>query len=69
MCLVVENKDRFRSSKNWIHDLKEITDTLVKLSVASTGHGWVVPTVDFGNVISLDVGYFVHCQVASKGHL
>lgn len=37
-----------------------MTDTLIKLSVTSTGHGWVVTTVHFGNVVAFNVGYLVH---------
>lgn len=45
------------------------THALVELPVASAGHGWVVTAVDLSDVVALDVGYLVHCQVASKGHL
>lgn len=46
-----------------------MTHTLVKLSVASAGHGWVITAVHFGDVVALYVGYLVHGQVAGKGHL
>lgn len=46
-----------------------MTHTLVELSVASTGHGWVVAAVDLSDVVALDVGDLVHGQVAGKGHL
>lgn len=46
-----------------------MTHTLVKLSVASAGHGWVVTAINLSNVVALDVGYLVHCQVAGKGDL
>lgn len=45
------------------------THTLVKLSVASAGHGRVITPVDLSNVVALDVGYLVHRQVAGEGHL
>lgn len=37
-----------------------MTYTLIKLSVTSAGHGWVVTTVHFGNVVTFYVGYLVH---------
>lgn len=46
-----------------------MTYTLIKLSVTSPGHGWVVTTIDLSNVITLDVGYLVHGQVAGKWYL
>lgn len=46
-----------------------MTHTLVKLSVASAGHGWVITAVHFGDVVALYVGYLVHGQVSGKGHL
>lgn len=46
-----------------------MTHTLVKLSVASAGHGWVITAVDLSDVVALDVGYLVHRQVAGEGHL
>lgn len=46
-----------------------VTHTLVKLSVASTGHGWVVTTIDLGNVVALDVSYFIHCKITGKRYL
>lgn len=45
------------------------THALVKLSVASAGHGWVIAAVDLSDVVALDVGDLVHGQVAGKGHL
>lgn len=46
-----------------------VTHALVKLSVASAGHGWVVTTIDLCNMVALDVGDFVHGEVAGKGNL
>lgn len=46
-----------------------MTHALVKLSVATTGHGWVVTAVDFGDMVTLYVGNLVHGQVSRKGHL
>lgn len=45
------------------------THTLVELPVAAPGHGRVVPPVHLSDVVALDVGDLVHCQVASEGHL
>lgn len=46
-----------------------MTHTLVKLSVASAGHGWVIAAVHFGNVVALYVSYLVHGQITGKRHL
>ncbi len=46
-----------------------MTHTLIKLSVASAGHRRVVTAVDLGDMVTLDVGYLVHGQVTSEGHL
>ena len=45
------------------------THALVELPVAAPGHGRVVPSVHLCDVVALDVGDFVHCQITSKGHL
>lgn len=34
----------------------------------TSGHGWGVPAVDSGHVVSLDVGNLVHGDVARKRH-
>ena len=44
------------------------THTLVELPVAAPGHGWVVAAVNFGDVVPLDIGDFVHGEVAGKGY-
>ena len=46
-----------------------MTHTLVELSVTSPSHGGVVTAIHFSDVVTLDVCYLVHGQVASEGHL
>ena len=42
------------------------TYTLIKLSVSAFCHLWVVSPVYFSYVISFDVLYFIHGQIAGK---
>lgn len=49
--------------------MKKRTYTLVKLAIATPGHGWVVSPVDLGDVVTFDVGHLVHGQVAGKRNL
>ena len=44
------------------------THTLVELPVAAPGHGWVVAAVHLGDVVPLDIGDFVHGEVAGEGY-
>lgn len=46
--------------------LERGTHTLVELPVSAPGHGRIVSAVHFGNVVALNVGDFIHREIASK---
>ena len=51
------------------HALIPITHTLVKFSVASSGHVWLITTINTSNVITLDLFDLVHGNVPSEWNL
>jgi len=42
---------------------------LIELPVSSSGHGWIIPSVYFGNVITLYALSLCHCHVTCKRNL
>lgn len=66
---LLKKSKRQRTQPAGVKTCLEVTHALVKLSVASASHGWVITTVHLGNVVALNVGDLVHGQVSSKGHL
>lgn len=49
--------------------LKSLTYTLIKFPESSSGHGWVISPVHFGNVITFDVLNLIHCKISRKRNL
>jgi len=48
--------------------VKRQTDALIEFAHPSFCHGWLIPSVDFRNVISFDALYLgVHCEPSCKG--
>lgn len=51
------------------HLLKSLTYTLIKFPESSSGHGWVISPVHFGNVITFDILNLIHCKISRKRNL
>lgn len=49
--------------------LKSLTYTLIKFPESSSGHGWVISPVHFGNVITFDILNLIHCKISRKRNL
>lgn len=49
--------------------MKNMTYALIKLPKTTAIHGWLIPTINLTDLKSLDVSYFVHCNITGKGDL
>lgn len=58
------------SIKQEIHTMKTkmtyATYTLIEFSIPSLRHCWIIPSINFGNVIPLNISDFVHRQVPGE---